>query len=751
MKKRILVSIFFISFIVASFTKAGDKIVLTQNNKTKFAIFIAKNADSLTNRAANELHTYIYKVSGAKLPLTHDFAPNKKYILLGKSNKLDISSLKKIERLNADGFIIKIDRKSIVIAGNSGQANLNGVYTFLEDFIDCTMLSLDEYYIPDNPNILLSDINKIYEPAFKFRKYFKKRPVTSKYMRWHKLNGLDDWGLFVHTFDDLVPPDIYYNEHPEYFALVNGRRLMDGQLCLSNQDLIKILKQNLQKEIEKKPDKIYWSVSQNDCFNYCECDNCKKLYKKYSSISGAYIDMANQLAQYFPNKIISTLAYEFTRSAPKNIKPLPNVNIMFCSIECDRSKPLATNERSKAFIKDLNDWTNLTNNIFMWDYVVQFKNYLTPFPNIKVLQPNLQLFRDKNIPMAFQQGSGKTWSDLGELKQYIISKLLWNPDENVDSLINDFLSKYYGNAAPFIKEYYELTHQSLYNHPEEWLNIYGFPMNYTDSYLTEELLIKYKSIMDKAESSVKNDSIFIKRVLRARLPVDFSYLDIALNGKFDKISYLNIKNGKKYIKKEMLEYLDRFVKNSILTGASIINERSFRTKDYKKYTLDKLNRMTKENLAKNAILKLKTKASPKYPAGNEKALVDGLFGDLDFHHNWLGFEGNDMIVEIDLKKVYPVSEIEMNFLKAVGSWIFLPVNIKIETSKDGVNYETAASVKGDNSNRNYLTKSIPFKITFGPKDTRYLRITATSMKTCPKWHRGFGKPSWIFTDEIIVN
>ena len=98
MKKRILVSTFFISFIVASFTKAGDKIVLTQNKKTQFAIFIAKNADSLTNRAANELQTYIYKVSGAKLPLTHDFAPNKKYILLGKSNKFRTPDPKKTTR-----------------------------------------------------------------------------------------------------------------------------------------------------------------------------------------------------------------------------------------------------------------------------------------------------------------------------------------------------------------------------------------------------------------------------------------------------------------------------------------------------------------------------------------------------------------------------------------------------------------------------------------------------------------------------
>ncbi len=746
--KFLFILIVFLSLFSCS--KKDNRIKLSENHISHFSIIVDNNADILTQKAAHEIQNYINKVSKATLPIVHNFNDNKKYILIGKEFIKDNFLLEKINRLKKDGFIIKTNDNTIMIAGNSAKANLFGTYTFLEDFIGCTMLSLNEYYIPDNPDISIPEIDKTYEPAFELRKYFKRRLSTKAYMDWHKLNGLEDWGLFVHTFDDLVPPQKYYKQHPEYFALVGGRRLMDGQLCLSNPELINTLKQNLKEEIEKKPEKRYWSVSQNDCYNYCECDNCKKLYKKYGSISGAYINMANQIAKEFPDKTISTLAYQFTRSAPKNIKPLPNVNIMFCSIECNRSQPLAEDKRSQSFIRDLNNWTKLSNNIFMWDYVVQFKNYLTPFPNIKVLQPNIQLFRDKNIPMAFQQGSGKTWSDLGELKQFLIAKLLWNPDVNVDSLVNDFLLKYYGPAASNIKEYYELTHKALYDHPDEWLNIYGFPMDYTDSYLSEDLLLKYKNIMNTAQNSVENDSVFLKRVLRARLPVDFAYLDIALNGKFQNISYIDTKEKEKSIKRDMQDYLDRFVNNSKLTGATRINERNFLTDDYKKYVLKKLNRMVKKNLAKDADISLKTSPSEKYPVGGAKALADGLFGDLDFHHNWLGFEGNDMIAVIDLKKILPVSEVEMNFLKAVNSWVFLPTDIKIEISKDSKNYKKVASVKGDNSDKNYLVKSIPFTIKFDTVNTRFIRITATSMKTCPKWHRGYGNPSWIFIDEVIV-
>jgi len=111
---------------------------------------------------------------------------------------------------------------------------------------------------------------------------------------------------------------------------------------------------------------------------------------------------------------------------------------MFCSIECNRSMPLTEDPRSASFVKDMKDWSTLTNNIFLWDYVVQFKNYLTPFPNFHVLQPNLQFFKNSNVNMMFEQGSNGNWSDLSDLKQYLIANLMWNVDASADSLIDNF-------------------------------------------------------------------------------------------------------------------------------------------------------------------------------------------------------------------------------------------------------------------------------------------------------------------------
>ncbi len=741
----------FVIIALSACTEKKDKITLIQDNSSDYSIVVSASSDSLTQLAAQEIQNYIFKVSEVKLEIVNEVTVSGKYIMLGSELLEDHSLFAELDTLDDDGFIIKTEEDNILIIGKKAKADLYAAYTFIEEFLGCRLLSVNEEYIPKNETVGIPEINNIYNPRFSFRRILFPGMKDEKYRNWHKVEPLDEWGSFVHTFIKLIPPAQYFEEHPEYFSLVENHRLSDAQLCLSNPEVINILKENLRKEIEKNPSKKYWSVSQNDCYNYCECDGCKAMYVKYASISGAYIFMANELAKEFPNKHISTLAYQFTRSAPKNIIPLKNVNIMFCSIECNRSMPLEDDKRSKAFVKDMKDWGALTDNIFVWDYVVQFKNYLTPFPNFHVLQPNIQFFEQNNVNMMFQQGSNTNWSDMSDLKQYLIAKLLWNPDLNTDSIINDFMDKYYGPAMPYIKSYYDISHNALKENQEnEFLNIYGYPSDYFDSYLTPDLLKQYKELMDKAEESVRHDSIYLKRVLRTRLPVDFAYLDIALNKNIGEFSYL-VKNGDSVsINKDILAYLDRFVEMSQQTNADRINERNFLTEDYKKYVLAKLEMMTKVNIAKGKTIKSLTEPSTIYSVGEEKALTDGLFGDLDFHNNWLGFQGKDMIIEIDLHKTETVSQISMNFLKAVNSWVFLPIEVIVEVSADGKNYVAVGSINDDFNDENYLVKSIPFNIKFNAIETQYIRVKAVSIKQCPEWHRGFGRPSWIFVDEIIV-
>jgi len=710
---RWIISLIFTGCVSFNFLNAQIPIVTP--DKPPAEIVIQPQADSLTVKAGVILQNYLYRISGSQLAIKSEKSKGLHHIFIGRQflpneeqNKLDTGTLD-------DAFMLYSLEKDFYLAGKKPTGDIYAVYSLLEDYLDCMKFTPDEEMIPEKSEISLPEVCRVYNPAFPFRVPHFSGRNNPDFRAWHRISDFSDWGMFVHTFHRLVSPEKYFKAHPEYYSLVNGRRLQDGQLCLSNPNLLKLLIENLRGEIAKQPQKTYWSVSQNDCINYCECDSCKTLYKKYGNISGLYIEMANAIARAFPDKQISTLAYQFTRSAPQNIKPLDNVNIMFCSIECNRSMPLAEDPRSAEFVKDMKDWSRLTDNIFAWDYVVQFKNYVTPFPNFHVLQPNIQFFRDHNVNMMFQQGSGNSWSDLSDLKQYLIAKLLWNPDVNVDSVVTRFITKYYGPAAEFIRKYYDLTHKSLIaKQAEQNLDIYGFPVFYYTAHLTPELLVRYQELMDAAEKAAKADSIFYLRVLRARIPADFAYLDIAQNTNNELVKFRQKQNGGEHLDPAMVTKLDRFVELCTLTGIKQINERNMTPEYYRDFVLRKLGWQIGGNKLLDADIRLLTKSSPKYPVGGEKALTDQLLGGLDFRFNWLGFENEDMVVRIDLKKAREFSRMQMNFLKAVESWVFLPTQITVEVSDDDKNYR------------------------------------ALSMRTCPEWHRGFGQPAWIFTDEIIL-
>jgi len=719
--------------------------------KYRYSIVTGTGADSLTLIAASELEQIFLRITGKPLPAGDATEPGTKIIFIGKAGLKDSKLIAEINKLSRDGFIVSSGPDTLVLAGNNGKADLYAVYTLLEEYAGCMRFTEAEDYVPASKKITVPIKYKIYEPAFSFRvAHFPDREKPG-FTNWNKLSTFSDWGMFVHTFPQLMPPSEYFSSHPEYFSLVNGRRIQDGQLCLSNPDVIRILSENLASRMAQAPEKVYWSVSQNDCINFCECPGCKELYAKYGAVSGAYIEMANKIAAQFPDKQISTLAYQFTRQAPVNITPADNVNVMFCSIECNRSMPLADDPRSAGFVKDLKDWSDLTHNIFMWDYVVQFRTYLCPFPNFHVLQPNIQLFHSQNIPMMFQQGSGNSWSDLAELKQYYIARLLWNPYLNADSLINLFLDKYYGKAAPFIKESFDLSHSKMKMAADtQNLDIYGLPSYYFRSFLTRDLVTKYHDLMNLAEKAAANDSVYLSRVIRARMSVDFAWLDYALNAGDAALSFVKTTPAGKVINEDMMEELDRVTGNSEKSGVISVSEHNYSIKEYREHIRRIVNMSVKENKAWPDDFRSLSPIHPRYENMGAASMADGIFGGRTFASGWLGYEGEDMIMEISLKSPDTLSRISMNFLCDHVSWIFLPSEVIIETSDNGTDFICVAEEKIETNGFDQDITPVYMEYEFPPVKTSKLKITARSLKKCPDWHRGAGQPSWIFIDEIVV-
>lgn len=737
-----LLFIFFLIVFLQPAMGNSKKTNLIVNGKSGYKIVLSSGAQKWDSLAAKELRNYIKEISGADIPVVS--SPSGKDIVISIDN-----GIKK------DGFAIKINGDAISITGGPGRGTLNAVYSFLEKFTGCRMYTSAVKVIPKKKNIILPQMDIKEEPVFAYRDIHYKESWNTEFSHWHKLDADPEskkiWGLFVHTFSRLVPPEKYFKEHPEYFSELNGIRVPDGQLCLSNPEVFRIVVEELRKRMKDNPNAKIWSVSQNDNFSNCRCSECSKLDEEEGSPSGSLLNFVNKVAREFPDKIISTLAYQYTRQAPKHIKPEKNVNIMFCSIECNRSKPLETDPSSAGFVNDLKAWSSIAKSMIVWDYVVQFKNTVSPFPNFHVLQPNIQLFKKFNADMMFQQGAGGcTGYEFGELRNYIIAKLLWNPDADVNAVMNDFLNGYYGKGGKFIRQYIDLMTNALKKSNADLL-IYGNPIAPMNGYLSAGLIEKYNSLFDRAETAEKKHYDVLNRIKIARLPLKYAMLEQAkVIATGDKGLVVKDKNGNFSPNPKIETLLDEFYNESKLTGRLVINESSVSADDYVSTYKDLLGKTMKNPLALGKPVQFNTEPSAKYKANGKATLTDGLRGVNDYNFNWLGYEAEDLDVVIDLQKECQVKNVSINFLQDNNSWIFMPKEVEFSISTDGKTFGNNVIIKNTEPEEkgNAFTKT--FSARFADKNARYIKVKGVSMKACPKWHKGYPGKAWIFADEIVV-
>ncbi len=722
---------------------------------SSYRIVIPRSPTAVERKAAEELARYLQLISGATLPIVGDSAREQaQEFLIGWTDRT-ARLLPGFDRsvLQEDGFLLKTAGEKVLILGGTRKGALYGVYTILEDRLGCRMYSATAVVVPKRDTVALSPLDTTEVPFIRWRETHYLNAMDRAYSDWHKLQSLsdqqEDWGMWVHTFDRLVPAREHFAAHPEYYSLLGGRRIPSGQLCLSQPGVFPVLTAALRTLMAAQPAARYWSVSQNDNFNECQCDSCRAQNARYGGSSGTMLAFVNRVAATFPDKTISTLAYQYTRAAPRGIAPAPNVNIMLCSIECNRSRPIATDPQSASFRTDIESWGKLTGNILMWDYVVQFRNLVSPFPNLRVLQPNIQFFVRNNIRMMFQQGCGANVGEFGELRTYLIAKLLWNPWCNVDSVMDDFLNGYYGPAGKQIRLYIDRMHDAL-ERSGKGLDIYGYPYDAIGSYLTPALLQEYSGIFDRAEELVRDDPEVLERVRNARLPLEFAILDISLHDATPTLSYFDKRGGHWAVKASMRQRLDAFVAQAKKAGIQRLEESGTSPDDYKRSVEQQLQVSVEGNLAFGKPVRLLTPCSDKYPAGGGQGLTDGLHGPNDYHCNWVGFEGSHMDAVIDLGRETTFSTVSAGFLQMWYAWIWLPTRVDVAVSSDGTTFQTVSSMPNTVPDTVSGSFTRLFTADVGRQKARYVRVTALSRLTCPDWHLGAGQKCWIFADEVVV-
>jgi hypothetical protein len=344
-------------------------------------------------------------------------------------------------------------------------------------------LTSEHTYVPEEASTAKIPCGEyIYKPPFSFRwSYYREnseQPEFAARLRVNtvtpdeKLGSNTSQTLINHSFHWLVPFSKYGEEHPEYYALVDEARHTDTagggpQLCVTNSNVIQIAAESAIRYIDEHPGLKNISVSQADTNKYCRCDACEEINQREGSPMGSQLAFVNAVAerveQAHPDVKVGTLAYWYTRKTPKTIRPRHNVQIQLCSIECCTLHPIDDPNCPKNidFCNDMNNWGKISDDIWVWNYNTNFRAYDLPFPNLRSIGPNVRYFRSNNVKGLFMQANGNGLSgELSDLRNYIIARMIWNPDFDHQVLLEEFIQLHYQSAAQPILDYIEMLHDN---------------------------------------------------------------------------------------------------------------------------------------------------------------------------------------------------------------------------------------------------------------------------------------------------
>ena len=522
------------------------------------AIAVADDAPAVDKYAAAELKSYLSQAC-PKIPFKvgPPAAKTVAQIAVGAGAAVALGlSAETLEGLGSEsyyvGFFTSPLAGSIVLAGGQGSArgSLYAVYHMLMDVMNFDFLAHDETLVPFVCPEEIPHYSLTQSPAFEYRDDNQFQVSSSSV--WATRVGYNGPSSaqpaehgghtsyasppgFVHTSYALLsypdpppasrgPPAALYEAHPEWFWPRGAAGATTyGQLCWSNASLVAFVTAQARAILRAQPDAAILSVSQNDNGARCLDAAEEALNDASGSPIGALLTAVNTIAAAlepeFPHVAVDTLAYQWSRSAPTSgLRPRPNVIVRLCTIECDFAHPL-THPNNAPFQTDMEAWAKISNRTYIWDYVTNFRHYVAPFPNWGVLVPNIRYFAAHGVRGVFEEGTyGTSGGDLGELKDYLMARALWDPSVDADELTATFLSGYYSDAAaPHVRAYMDAQlgaiDASAYYMHESFDVDAPFLANAT------ALLASAHALASASAAVASADVRFVRRVEAAQMPV----------------------------------------------------------------------------------------------------------------------------------------------------------------------------------------------------------------------------------------
>lgn len=485
---------------------------------------------------------------------------------VGNTPLLQQSSKKALlDDVKDDGYVMFVEGDTLFLSGKTPRGTLNGVYGFLQKFCGVRFFSETEIYVEKVETLKFAeDFYLLDNPSFISRTFFTGIGVRNPVMnaRWRMgspycyaenpdyLGGnYELWDTSSpHTYMDYVPFEKYGEKHPEWFSIPDKRH---AWICLTNgvnedgtldesmeESVAKTVIDELKRRISTNKKAKYFVVGQTDNDAWCKCPKCqasyKRLYKGYwwenFGIQETIMVFINCIAREIKKWLqetdpdrdacIVSLSYRGTLHPPickdengelkpvcPEVVPEDNVRIFYCASGGCQTHHLGDKRciRAKRTNDDLQGWKLLNAKLMIYDYSTNFNNVLWYYPYLKTLSKKLKTYKEYGVESMFTQAlhiEGKNFDTL--FQQYLYSRLFWDINLDMEELVNEFFEKYFHKeVAPYVKKYFEIMENAVYNADAETFSNIHSSMYFDDENMLYSEKVFTREVLEKAIAAIE--------------------------------------------------------------------------------------------------------------------------------------------------------------------------------------------------------------------------------------------------------
>ncbi|MBE6790941.1 MAG: DUF4838 domain-containing protein [Ruminococcaceae bacterium] len=548
-------------------------VYIVENEKSEYYIVTSDEHGIAVDTAARELQSYIEKISGVILPVTTEglLPDGAKAVFLGETAVSENTGIDYSE-ISEDGFLLFCDGENLIIRGEDDRGTLFGVYTFLEEYLGVRWFTPTLERVPESEDVVIDkNLNRIVEPSFAVRRNDTMgtneayRARTRMNVSFHKnaeeYGGTLTYSLWDATLITLVPKSLF-SEHPEYFAMdENGNRHTD-HVCMTNPDVLELVVENCREIMTNATNgSKFIHIGQDDNINYCHCESCEALYEKYGAVSAPTLIFTNKLADIlgpeFPDYTFTFYAYNETDRPPtdKTLRCRDNVAPVLCGLhkacrshsllECgaqdgDDSFLNLYGDPETTIAEDFKVWTEISDRTYIYDYTINFLFSQQFFSNFEYMQETMQYMHDIGITgYIYNCGDGHP-AAFNELRNYLLCKLQWDVNADVEYHMNDFLKAYYGEeAAEYIKEIIDIQTAQV----KATAHAFDFDWHYQSGFYPVHTMAKLDCLWEKAlNADITDEQLF--RVETANLSWEVFKAN-QMQGEYFFLNPMRIENQKR--------------------------------------------------------------------------------------------------------------------------------------------------------------------------------------------------------------